>query len=381
VVMLSGAILPLRRALGSPIAVIALLGRQDLPTNGVRDYCLQLSRAFARRGEHLDVAEMRWETQGWLRAVGQLWRESREWKGKWILFQYTSLMWSRRGFPLGALAVLGTLRMRGATVCMVFHDIRNDQAHGWKNRLRVTYQYQVMRRAYTWTARSVLTVPAKNVPWLPRNANRAIFIPVGSNFTETEPRNQNSGVRSASVLTVAVFGVTWGSQSCDESADISYVLRQAVSTVVSLRLVVMGRGAAEAEAALKKDLDGSGVALNVLGVLPPEQLVQQLAMADVLLCVRGHISTRRGSAIAGIACGLPIVGYRGEETAFPITEAGVLLADPGDRVGIAEALKHILCDAKFRDEMRQRSLVAEQKYFSWDAIAEQFLLALGNAAA
>ncbi len=374
--MSSEAIPPIRRALGSPIAAIALLGRQDLPTDGVRDYCLQLSRAFARRGEHLDVAEVRWETQGWLRALGQLWRESRAWKGKWTLFQYTSLMWSRRGFPLGALAVLGILRMRGAKLCIVFHDIRNDQARGWKNRLRVAYQYQVMRRAYTWAARSVLTVPAKNVPWLPRSSNRAIFIPVGSNFPESDLQKQNSTVRSASVLTVAVFGVTGGSRSCDESADISYVLRQVVSTAVGLRLIVMGRGAAEAEDTLRKDLDGSGVVLNVFGVLPPEQLRRQLLTADVLLCVRGHISTRRGSAIAGITCGLPIVGYRGEETAFPITEAGVLLAEPGDRVGIAEALKRVLSDAKFRDEMRQRSLVADQKYFSWDAIAEQFLRAL-----
>lgn len=378
--MSSGAIPPLRRAPGSPIAAIALLGRRDLPTDGVRDYCLQLSQAFARRGEHLDVAEVRWETQGWLRAVGQLWRESRAWKGKWVLFQYTSLMWSRRGFPWGALAVLGILRMRGTKLCTVFHDIRNDQAHGWKNRLRVTYQYQVMRRAYNWAARSVLTVPAKNVPWLPRHANRATFIPVGSNLPETDLQNQNRGARSAGILTVAVFGVTGGSRSCDESDDISYVIRQATSAVASLRLVVMGRGAAEAEATLRKDLDGSGVALNVLGVLPPEQIQRQLLMADVLLCVRGHISTRRGSAIAGIACGLPIVGYRGEETAFPITEAGVLLADPGNREGIAEALKRILCDAKFRDEMRKRSLAADQKYFSWDAIAEQFLLVLGNAA-
>ncbi|HEV2315078.1 MAG TPA: glycosyltransferase [Candidatus Acidoferrales bacterium] len=342
----------------------------------MRDYCLQLSQAFARRGEHLDVVEVRWETQGWLRSSGQLWRESQAWKGKWVLLQYTSLMWSRRGFPLGALAVLVILRMRGAKVCMVFHDIRNDQAHGWKNRLRVAYQYQVMRRAYTWATRSVLTVPAKNVPWLRRSADRATFIPVGSNFPESELQNLDSSPRSASILTVAVFGVTDGSRSCHESADISYVIRQAMSSVASLRLVVMGRGAAEAEATLRKDLEGSGVVLTVLGVLPPEQIQRQFLMADVLLCVRGHISTRRGSAIAGIACGLPVVGYRGEETAFPITEAGVLLADPGDRVGVAEALKRVLCDAKFRDEMHQRSLLAEQKYFSWDAIAEQFLLLL-----
>ncbi|HWG87962.1 MAG TPA: hypothetical protein VN679_09295, partial [Candidatus Acidoferrales bacterium] len=88
-------------------------------------------------------------------------------------------------------------------------------------------------------------------------------------------------MRSSGILTVAVFGVTGGSQSCDESADISYVLRQAMSAVVGLRLVVMGRGAAEAEATLRKDLDGSGVVLNVLGVLPPEQLRRELLTVDV----------------------------------------------------------------------------------------------------
>jgi len=199
---------------------------------------------------------------------------------------------------------------------------------------------------------------SEECPLASARRGRAIFIPVGSNFPESEPQNQNSGVRSASILTVAVFGVTWGFRSCDESADISYVLRQAMSAVKGLRLVVMGRGAADAEATLRKDLDGSGVVLSVL------------------LCVRGHISTRRGSAIAGIACGPPIVGYRGEETAFPITEAGVLLADPDDLVGIAEALRRVLCGAKLCDEMRHRRLAADQKYFSWDAITEQCLRVL-----
>ena len=67
--------------------------------------------------------------------------------------------------------------MRGAKLCMVFHDIRNDRAHGWKNRLRVAYQYQVVRRAYASAACSVLTVPAKNVPWLPRDAEERYSFP------------------------------------------------------------------------------------------------------------------------------------------------------------------------------------------------------------
>jgi len=88
-------------------------------------------------------------------------------------------------------------------------------------------------------------------------------------------------------------------------------------------------------------------------------------------------------AIAGIACGLPIVGHRAEEKLRsrlprPVFSWLTLLADPGDLVGIAEALRRVLCDAKFRDEMRRRSLAADQKYLSWDAITEQFLRALSG---
>ncbi|MGB7024530.1 MAG: hypothetical protein WBD73_12090, partial [Candidatus Acidiferrales bacterium] len=39
-------------------APVVLLGRLDLPTDGVRDYCSQLSAAFGRCGEHLDIVEM-----------------------------------------------------------------------------------------------------------------------------------------------------------------------------------------------------------------------------------------------------------------------------------------------------------------------------------
>lgn len=359
-------------------APVALVGREDQPTDGVRDYCSQLSQAFARRGEHLDVAELRWETRGWLMAIVQLWKESKAWKGRWVLFQYTALMWSRRGFPLGALAVLCILKLEGARLCVVFHDIRNDQAHGWKQRLRVAFQYSVMRRAFQWAARPVLTVPTAQVPWLPKNSEKAVFIPVGTNFPASGRQAKNDGVKAHDVPTVAVFGVTGGARSCDESADISYVARHVISKIARLRLLVIGRGSMEAEASLRNDLDGSGVELAVLGVLPPEQLRQHLAEADVLLCVRGHISSRRGSAIAGIACGLPIIGYRGEETAFPITEAGVLLVEGGDREAVANALGRVLTDKKLCGDLGIRSLEAEQQYFSWDAIAGQFLRVLSE---
>src|SRR5579864_1951596 len=358
-------------------APLVLLGRLDLPTDGVRDYCSQLSEGFARHGEHLDIVEMRWESQGWPKAILQLWRESRKWRGRWILFQYTALMWSRRGFPVGALATLWILKLHGTKTCVVFHDIRYDQARGWKQRVRVAFQYRTMRLALRWAVRCVLTVPAAQVPWLPKNSAKAAFVPVGSNFPGTGRQEGKRGDADLhGVPIVAVFGFTGGAQARKESEDISYVARYVISKTSSLQLLIIGRGSLEAESSLRRDLDGSGVQVSVLGVLPPEQIRGSLATADVLLCIRGHISSRRGSAIAGIACGLPIVGYRGEETAFPITEAGVLLVESGDREGVAEALCRVLSDGKLREELQRRSLDAEKKYFSWDAITTQFVRVL-----
>lgn len=301
---------------GSSLAAVALLGRLDKPTDGVRDYCSLLSQAFLRRGDCLDLAELRWEDQGWIRSLGHLWRNSHEWAGRWVLFQYTALMWSRKGFPVGALAVVGILRLRGAKLCIVFHDISNDSRSGMKQRVRVGFQYWTMRTALRCAARRVLTVPLKQVPWLPRNTQKTVFIPVGANFPEIDHQNKNTAAQLPFVPSVAVFGITKGAPGADEIEDIVYAAKQAKSKVARLRLIVIGRGSAEREITLRKRLEGSEIELQVLGLLPAEEIRKTLAGASAMLCVRGYISSRRGNAIAGIVCGLPVAGYSGAKLAF-----------------------------------------------------------------
>lgn len=361
---------------GDSLPPIALVGLLDLPTDGIRDYCSHLSAALARRGDHLEIVEVRWETQGWLKAIRRLWKESRSWKGRWVLIQYTALMWSRHGFPVGALAVLRILKLRGAEVCVVFHDVTYDPARGFIRRLRVACQYRTMRIALRWAACSILTVPPAQLAWLPDYPKRTAFIPVGSNFPGAGAATARATLPS--VPTVAVFGVTWGPRCEQEVKDIAYAMKQAAARLPRVRLMVIGRGSREAEPALRRELSGTNVELSVLGVLPPKELRQNLSQADVMLCVRGHISSRRGSAIAGIECGLPVIGYRGPETALPMTEAGVLLFDSNDLGGLADALTRVLTDERLYQDLRQRNLIAAQKYFSWDAIAAQFIRVLSG---
>jgi glycosyltransferase involved in cell wall biosynthesis len=91
-----------------------------------------------------------------------------------------------------------------------------------------------------------------------------------------------------------------------------------------------------------------------------------------MLCVRGPLYPRRGSALAGIACGLPIVGYAGEADGTPIAEAGVELVPYGDQQALAEALERVLVDQALWQRLHHKSLEAQKRYFSWELIAEKF---------
>jgi glycosyltransferase involved in cell wall biosynthesis len=101
-----------------------------------------------------------------------------------------------------------------------------------------------------------------------------------------------------------------------------------------------------------------------------------LSSSDVLLFVRGPISSGRGSAIAGIACGLPIIAFAGPETAAPITDAGIVLVSPEKKDALGEALVRVLNDREYRASLAERSRQAYTEYFSWQAIAARYAEAL-----
>ena len=112
------------------------------------------------------------------------------------------------------------------------------------------------------------------------------------------------------------------------------------------------------------------------GLLAPDEIVSTLGGSDVLLFVGGPISSRRGSAITGIACGLPVVAFGGWETAGPIKEAGVLLVAQGSESALGEALVRVLQDEAYRQMLQERSRQAQKQFFSWEAIAGRYIAAL-----
>jgi hypothetical protein len=361
---------------GAPIAEIprycqrwvALLGREDEPTDALEDYCKLLAQSLHSKGYSLEISRVAWVEQGWRSALRDSNKRLEERRCGWTLVQYTALAWSRHGFPLRFARMINGLKGAGINVLIVFHDPQPFGGGRWRDRLRRRVQLTVMRRAARLADKIVSTISPDCVPWMQDQAIRAktLLVPVGSNLPVTLRKTQRP---ESHIPVIIVFGF---SNLVSETSMIASVLFRAAEIVGPLHLTVFGRGAKEAGTLLLPLLANSSVGLEDFGVLEAQKASSLLANADVQLFVRSGLSSRRGSGIAGIACGLPIVGFPDPETAFPVTEAGVRLVPMGDRDGLVRELVLVLKNESLRETLRQRNLEANERYFSWDCIAHAY---------
>ena len=358
-------------------SLIALLGHRDSSTDGVQDYCEFLGRALERHGVTLTIARIDWVKKGWLGALWELWHSSSAWRGNWVILQYTALAWSRRGFPVGLVAVLAILRRRGVRCGVVFHEPHSNGGPRWLGWIRGACQSWVIRRIYGLSEKSIFADPLDTIHWLPKSDSKGVFIPIGANIPERASSAVSTRKKSG-IKTVAIFCITGAPHAAVEIEDIAQAARSAISTNSALRFVFFGQGTIEVNEQIARAFRGIPVAISVLGLLGADKISEVLADSDLMLCVRGAIYPRRGSAIAGIACGLPIVCYKGPETGFPITEAGLELVAYRDREELGRAVSRILSDDCLRQELATRSHRAHAQYFSWDKIAERFVAELAN---
>jgi len=359
-------------------SAIVLLGKRDEPTDAVEEYCEFLGKALCARGIELELVRVPWPERGWQAALSELRRRAAGWRGKWVLAQYTALAWSVRGFPLRFIRVMKMLHEAGARLGVVFHDVEPYSGERAVDQVRRRAQLHTMQRALHYADLAVFTVALSAVSWLHDSPSKAIFIPVGANLPPVSPALSESVARKVGRLCVAVFGITGGAAGRREATQVVEAVRFAAMKMGELRLHAFGRHANDCEAQLREGLRDTPVQVDVEGVLPRERVVEALTAADVMLFVRAPISSRRGSAIAGIACGLPVIAYGGSDTAAPVTDAGVVLVDKEKQAALGEALVRVLEDSGYRDALAKRSQAVQARYFAWDAIAARYAEALSK---
>ena len=361
--------------------IIALLGCKDVPTDAVQQYCRYLGAALQSHDFHLEIRRVPWEVYGWRDALDALRLQAVSWRGRWVLVQYTALAWSSRGFPYKLSRVLQILKTADARMAIVFHDVEPFRGPRLVDHLRTRVQLHTMRRALAAADLAIFTIPLEKLYWLPGSSSRAHFVPVGPNLPIPIPSEQNvsRAGSSSAIPTIGVFIITGGDPGARETKVILAAVRHASQKLGKLRLSVFGRHAELREATLREVLRDLPVEVSAEGVLDDQQVIDHLHAADVLLFVRAPISTRRSSAIAGIAAGVPMVAFAGAETCWPVTDAGVLLASPGNPTELHDALVRVLSDPELRASLRQQNALAYRQHFSWSAIAARFAALLKSS--
>lgn len=352
--------------------IVALLGRRDEPTDGVEQYCVHLAAALRLHDFEMELLRVSWKERGWPGALRNLEQRAAAWRSRWVLLQYTALAWSPHGFPTELRRMVKALRGAGVRLGVVFHDALPYPGNRPIDYLRRFVQQSTMRHIARSSDLVILTVPREKLPWIPSGLKNSEFIPVGANLSPLVSSGSESGLHREDIPTVAVFGVTGGFAGQQEARLITAAVRLAEKKLGKLRLLVFGRHADSAEAHLRSGLRDLQVVLRVAGVVPENDVEALLRSSDVLLFVRGAISTRRGSAIAGIACGLPVIAFAGSETSAPITDAGVVFAAEGNITALGEALVRVLGDREYHARLADRSRAAYENHFSWKAIASRY---------
>ncbi len=352
------------------IPCIALLGRKDQPTDALEEYCSYLADALQAHDIQLKIHRVPWELDGWAEAIRTLRLQAITWRDTWVLVQYTALAWSARGFPQKVLGIMNILQSAGARLGIVFHDVEPYPGTRLIDSVRRFAQIWTMRRLLALADQTFLTVPPERLSWLKVVPPNAVFVPVGPNLPI--PSVPQAYWLHDKVPTIGVFGITGGEAGTRETQVIVAAGRYVAQKLGKLRLSIFGRQAELRETQIREGLGDLPVQLSVEGVVEPAEVVRKLSDCDVLLFVRGSISSRRGSAIAGIACGLPVIAYAGSETAVPITDAGVVLVSPDQPDDLNAALVRVLSDANYRMELATRSRAAYKHDFAWTAIAARF---------
>ena len=402
------------------LPVIALLGRKDEPTDAVEEYCRYLGAALQIHDIQMEIRRVPWEIHGWRESLRALQLQAANWRDTWVIVQYTALAWSARGFPFRFLHVLRLLKSAGARVGIVFHDVEPFSSPRLIDQLRRRAQAHVMRTSLQLCDLAIFTVPLYKLSWLPFTPTNALysdptappdhklparvmdrarkmiseeeilklearnkatdnpspllrkchFIPVGPNLPIPGP--DSSAKTPREIPTIGVFSITGGEQGARETRIILTATKGAAEKIPQLRLSVFGRHAELRKKALSEGLRSTHVQLSVEGILDQNEIVERLRACDVLLFVRGGISTRRSSAIAGISCGVPMIAFAGSETSWPFQDAGVVLVSPTNLEELTSALIHLMSDADYRNGLALTNRLVYEEHFSWVAIAARF---------
>lgn len=387
--------------------VVLVTGEYPPQVGGVGDYTALLARHLLAEGATVSIVTGRspglptepvaarrivadWGVRGWRGLLGAL----RAARPEVVHLQYQAGAFAGRT-AIHLLPRLLRLVLRPVPlVAVTFHDLLAPYLFPKAGPLRV--------RALARLARDCDAVVATNgEDWRrlradPRLSGKLHLIPIGSNIPPLagDRTATIAGIRAALGVNVdtpllAYFGLVSASKGVDLLLD---ALQRCQRRAPHLLLV-----GGEASASDRADFGAAGdlraaIAargllgrVTITGSLPSEQVAAHLAAADVIvLPYRDGASWRRGSLLAALTAGVPVI------TTMPATAddtsgqlpsltggAPLVLVPSGDAGALARAIDRLLDDPALRADLAARSrLLAEA--FDWTTIARRHLAMYGE---
>src|SRR5262245_43503422 len=367
--IVTGHVPPVRCGVGdhSIQLAMALVARGD-------DVCLLTTRDQAGTVEGADVL-IRNALPSWgPRGMPVFWREIRAARPDVILLQWVPFLYSRTGTNVSLPATIAALAARGYAVHVMVHEPWVP-FNWWSYFLTGPVQRLVLGVLVSASRRTSASI----TPWrdllqsrFPWRRARIDWVPVGSNIHVAAA--SRAAVRDAAgiphqSLIVAVFSLHGTAKGF---AFIERAWRDLARADETSHLVLIGVDATEASRCLPEA--SRHARCRVTGPLSAADVSAWLQATDMMLApFTDGMNSRRTSALAGLAHGVPIVSTRGRLTDPRLfADAPLVLSDMDEAAFSREAL------ALAGDEPRRRKLATEAptfyaRNFSWEEIAERLL--------
>ena len=288
-----------------------------------------------------------------------------------LFVQYVPHAFGRKGMNV---PFCWWLSRRAEPMWVMFHEVvfplsrRQPLTHnilGMATRLMASL---VARKA----ERIFVSIPAWKA-YLPQNSKRRVaWLPVPSNIATTVSAETVAAIRGRVApneqLILGHFG-TYGRHVASLLADVLPNLLMADSQRTGL---LVGKGSDAFAAGLMAERPMMRGRIVASGALDHEQTAAHLAACDCLIqSYPDGVSSRRGSLMAGLALGLPIVTNAGPLTdpVWRKAEAVVLAASPSP-ADLIDAVEDLLAEPQRIQHLRRRAAAAYQSYFALERTIE-----------
>ena len=344
-----------------PVLKAATVGMSLGAISGMRDHARLLTAELAAQGTSCSLHWLDRDPTGGLRGAhaeargwaGALRRQLQDERPDAVVLHYASFAYAHRGVPLLLGPALSAARSSGAPVIAFVHEL----AYPWGRGARGDFWAASQRAALlplTRASAAVVVTTDQRVEWLRSRRwlpQRPLEIaPVFSNLPPPSP-----GVTPEPLL-VGLFGYAYEGAAVALVLDALAELRRSGQPDVLELLGAPGpdteTGARWRSGAREREVAD---ALVFSGMLPAQELSDEIARCAALICAASPGPTSRKGTLAGsLASGRPVVALDGPLTWRDLREQDAVRVVAPEAVALAGELIRLLADPAGRDALGAR---------------------------